>query len=299
MHTNVFTIGLIGIVGLVGCAATPEPEDQERPASASAAQRASGLQEYRHTADRSRMQTGPNAVSSLEDGHQKVVGDWGTLAINQKNGHSQGVPNADAAMLARAPFGSNLAQHNDHVKDMFIAAGVPAGEIGSVQGSTGGGWGGRAGEPPQPIGNPWYTSTLTRVADGIPIAESFAWARINDRDAVVSEAVYWPAIPQTVIDQARTLKAKLDVPATRKAFVDGLRVADRSSALVGRVAIRHSSAVFDGAFEARAVYDISVRDEAGASYTQHFDASGAEVRLPQELRASVDTPRAPRARTTR
>lgn len=296
MRTTVFVIGLAGVVGLLGCVTTPEIEEQEGAAAGSslrgaAAQSQGGLLEYRHTPDRSRMVTGPHTASRREDGQDKIVGDWGTLAIDLANGHSQGVPNADAPMLEGPPFGSTLEEHNEHVKQMFLAAGVPEDEIGSVQGSVGSGYRGRAGEAPRPFGDPWYVSTLTRTTGGIPVAESFAWARINARDEVASEAVYWPAIPQKVVDQAKALQAKLDDPRERAAFIGRLPIPDRREAESGRVAIRHSSAVVDGPFEAYAVFDVTRRTDNGASYTQHFDANGVEVRLPQDRRAPPSTPR--------
>jgi hypothetical protein len=310
MRKTTTLIGLFGVVALLGCASTPEIEDQGRGVAGSAApfarlgvaepvsgaaQSARGLLEYRHTPDRSRMLTGPNAASRFEDGMQKVVGDWGTMAIDVRNGHAQGVPNADAPTLARAPFGSTLAEHNEHVKAMFVAAGVPEAEIGSVQGSVGQGYGGRAGEEAEPYGNRWYVSTLTRTAGGIPVGESFAWAQIDERDEVVSEAVYWPAIPQKVIDEAKALQAKLDAPGGRESFLSTLAI-DRAEAASGRVVIRHSSAVAEGPFETHAVYDVTRRTRGGMSHTLHFDANGAEVRLPQERRAAPSAPRAAAAK---
>jgi hypothetical protein len=291
MHTTVRVIGLVGVVGLLGCGTAPEPEGQDRGAPVSATRIADGLPEYRHTPERSRMLTGPNSASRFEDGLEKVVGDWGTLAIDPANGYSQGVPNAGVAMLDVAPFGSTLAEHSDHVKAMFVTAGVPLGEIGSVQGSVGGGFGGRAGEDAKPVGNRWYTSTLTRMTDGIPVADSFAWARIDERDEVVSESVYWPSIPQRVIDQAEELRARLEAPGQRESFARRLPLRDMRAATAGHVAIRHSSAVAEGAFEAYALYDVVTRDGKGTAFTQHFDASGVEVRLPQERRAPPSTPR--------
>jgi hypothetical protein len=282
-------IGLVGLTGLLGCDRVAEPESQERLGSASAAVTASGLPEYRDTADRSRLAIGPGAVSRTEFGYVKVVGTWATHALNSANGLALGVAHAGAPTLARPPFGASLGEHNDHVQSMFVAAGIPAAEIGSVVGGVSGVGGGSITETPDlSFANPTRRySRLIRVANGIVIADSFAWAEINEDDDVVQEGVYWPAIPQQVIDEATALQATLETPGALGAFTATLPSGS------GRVAIRHSSAYVAGSFEAYAVYDITMQTGMGHVETLHFNANGQEIRLPQERRTLPATAKPP------
>jgi len=149
---------------------------------------------------------------------------------------------------------------------------LPSNQVGAVSGHVGGTFGGPVGQAPVPVGPVEYYSVLSRQVAGIPVVNSFAWARINEDDDVVEESVYWPAIPESVIASARSLRGRFADANALNTFRSGLPGG------AGRVVIQHSAASAD-AFQAEAAYEISA--SGGPRY---FDASGVETSL---LTASV------------
>jgi hypothetical protein len=83
------------------------------------------------------------------------------------------------------------------------------------------------------------------------VIDSVAWARINEQGKVVSEWVYWPAIPAKALADARRLE-ELVASSAKTGFLARLPAGLPS----GKLAIRHSSATAEGPFEAFASYDV-------------------------------------------
>jgi hypothetical protein len=54
-----------------------------------------------------------------------------------------------------------------------------------------------------------YYSVVERAVDGIPVPDSFAWARANSESRIVEEAVYWPALPRDVLAEAKTVQGNV------------------------------------------------------------------------------------------
>ena len=135
-----------------------------------------------------------------------------------------------------------------------------------------------------------YASILERKIEKYPVVDSSAWARIDVQGKVVSEWVYWPAIPARVLADARRLEGLVAPGKTE--FLARLPAELR----VGKVVIRHSSATEEGPFEVYASFDVLQRKESPLAEksrgdigtvsvaVRHFDVSGAELRLPQERR---------------
>ncbi len=110
---------------------------------------------------------------------------------------------------------------------------------------------------------------------------------------------YWPAIPASILREARQIRDQLAAGSGREKFLAHVPGGLPS----GRVAIRHSSAAEQQSpFEALASYDVIERSASAepltaanstgtSAITRHFDKDGAERKLPQERRnAESDYP---------
>ncbi|MDC0746044.1 hypothetical protein [Polyangium mundeleinium] len=229
--------------------------------------------------------TGPAATSQLENGYQKVVGSEGVFATDSTNGAVLAIPNSGAHALSVGPYSISASEHNDRVRTYFVAAGIPADQIGSVSVHTMVERGGLVQDLIKPDAPQLklvaYYSLLNRAVDGIPVADSVAWARFNAEDVVVSETVFWPEIPGQAVADAKKMALTLADPSARAAFRAKLPVTDESE---GHVVIRHSTHTWRGGFVAVASYDVNYRyPEGGGSYTRHFGLDGVEFRLPEEM----------------
>ncbi len=252
-----------------------EPVSRARsPVSVSA----TGLPQYVHSLACSRIALGPNETSVPDGALTKLRGDWGSYVLDTSDGHEYGAQRKGSPLLVSSPYGASVVAHGQAVLHYFESCGLPSAEVGQVLPRVGGRMLGRAGESPQPVGPQMYYSAVSRAVNGIPIVDSFAWARMAESGDIVREEVYWPAIPQDVIDAAIALQAQLAATSGATAFRAGL------PAGTGRVTIRHSSpwAPPGMPFEAFAVYDITTSDGHGSSQTHHFDAHKNEIRLAQE-----------------
>jgi hypothetical protein len=120
----------------------------------------------------------------------------------------------------------------------------------------------------------WYSSVISRQIDGIPVAESVAWARLTSGGRSISESVYWPDIPESVIAEAKQLKVDLD--GGKLAFVPSL--SGQSSAPT--VAIHHTNGHL-APFIARTVVDVDHGTQA--VHVSHFAKDGSLVWFPGEV----------------
>jgi hypothetical protein len=122
--------------------------------------------------------------------------------------------------------------------------------------------------------------------------DSIAWARMTEQGNVISEWVYWPAIPAKILADARRLEEQIAPGKTT--FLVRLP----SGLPPGKVVIRHSAATAEGPFEVYASYNVVERTESTlpardknlgdvkviSVNVRHFDVNGDEIRLPQERR---------------
>jgi hypothetical protein len=233
-----------------------------------------------------------------EHGFAKVVGSEGTFAIDLRNGlviaiQAGGVNKGEATTGAATAPSSVVdpKKHNENVVAYFVGAGVPRDQIGGVHANTYlSSSGSTTDERPAPVKVDGYASILERKIEKYPVVDSVAWARMDAQSKVVSESVYWPAIPAKVLADARRLDGLIGGTNTefQRKLPAGLPT--------GRVTIRHSSAMEEGPFEAYATYDVMERKESPLAdrsqgdmrtvsvVVRHFDVDGTEVRLPQERR---------------
>ncbi len=228
----------------------------------------------------SRFPVGPNPRQVRENGYEKTVGDHGVFASNPRNGASFGVPNSDAPSTKRPPMTKDGALHNARVMDYFVNAGLPRDQVKSVRVSTLMEVRGTATDPVQGIPEfKAFNSGVQRSIDGIPIPDSLAWARFNADDQAVEEAAFWPSVPESVVDAARSLQGILEDPELRGDYLAKL---PSEAAEKGRVVIRHSSFTVNETPTFYACYDVTEGSGSGTVVVRHFDANGREFKLPQE-----------------
>jgi hypothetical protein len=261
-----------------------------------------GAAGYQHGERGSLFDTGDHAKLTVGNGYLKRVGDEGTLAIRLSNGSAFAIPNAHAEILGRAAY-SDPERNEEFVRSYFVRLGIPAEQIGAVRTMTLLEAKGTSDE--QKSAAPRikaYYCVLERTVRGIPVPDSFAWARATADGKIAAEAVYWPALNANVIERVERMRAQVADPKQRDALQS--RVAGALGA--GSVEIRHSSAWVDSPFEAVASFDVVTRGEVprrgstdrapkslqsdvatagqGMVVVRHLDAQGRVFLLPQERR---------------
>jgi hypothetical protein len=262
---------------------------------------------YQHSFERSRFVIGPTGAERRrveEHGFSKVVGPAGVFATDLHNGLVVAVPSGGANKgeakagdeEAKAGYVTDPDKHNRQVVDYFVSAGVPKDQIGGVHSTTYLSLSGSLNDArPAPPKIDGYASVLERKIEKFPVVDSVAWARMNQKGEVVSEWVYWPAIPAKVLANARRLLEMTAGESDKTAFLSRLP----AGLPPGKVVIRHSSATApQGPFEVFASYDIVEKRPSpktagggnlssaplGASVVRHFDVDGVERRTPSERR---------------
>jgi hypothetical protein len=231
---------------------------------------------YVHALERSKFFIGGKAVSRAEFGMQKSVGAQGVFAT-LPTGLTLGMPNADATARQKPPYSGGADAQNKVVRAYFVDAGLPADQISEVvpfaamhsEGAVADGLKGAMANAK--LGH--YFSVLRRQVDGIPVADSLAWARLNVDGEVVMESVYWPDISEAVITKARAAQLQLADPTTHSALM-----AKVPGATEGSLVIHHTPGFYQGAFEAVATYDIA----GDGGKVHHFDITGQVVDLAEE-----------------
>jgi hypothetical protein len=268
----------IALVVAIGCSQSTTPDGAQARISEQALA-TDTVPGYTHTLPRSRFALGGNRSEKTEVGLQKTIGDNGVFATLVTSGWTMAIPNGNAPTRLVAPLSASADVHNQAVKDYFASCGIPLSQIGSVvaHGSVYGTMGPQdtSGPPPMHFAN--YSSVLSRSVDGVPIADSFAWAIINADNDVVEEAVYWPAIPKSVVDDAAAFQTMLTDPTRGAGFLNALP----KSFPPGQVVVHHTPCV-GGPAEAVATYDVLDRGTVGMARQRHFASTGQEVILASE-----------------
>ncbi|MCC6903337.1 MAG: hypothetical protein IT377_30470 [Polyangiaceae bacterium] len=274
MNTEMITATALVLAAFTACGNPPD-ELQARESRQPLAQ-ADIVQGYLHALPASKFVPGPSPGQVSEFGFQKTVGAFGVFAT-RKNGWALGLPNADAPATRRPPLVTNGEDHDKRVLSYFLGAGLPSEQVQRVNAHA---TVGRAGATEDLQGlqtaSPtleWYSSVVSRSIQGVPVAESFAVARFNADDEVVSESVFWPAIPASVVADAVALRAQLADSLTGAQFRAKL-----PPVLAGEqamVVIHHSPAPHDGVLLSRASYDVF--SPGGMRRIRHFDSGGHEL----------------------
>ena len=205
---------LLGAGAWYGAASIAGAADQ--PASGQ------GGTKYAHTLGASHFAVGEGSHHETEGPFERVIGDKGVFFVDTVTGASLAVPNglalpkppADAQASANyspealgypQPMTTNPDEHSAAVKAYLVAAGVPASEVSGMHVTTTMAGGGPVRDGVQPAQSKllWYTTHLERSLGGIPVESSYAFAALDNTGKVITEGVYWPAIPASVVSNAR------------------------------------------------------------------------------------------------
>jgi len=293
MRIPISALALGVLVCLGGCATVDTPQPP-RPGTIAAP--AGGADGYQHGFEGSRFVVGDAARRSVQYGYIKQRGDSGTIAIKMSNGSAFGVPNAGSEYASSSRYAGSPDDHNAQVKGYFLALGLPASQVADVRAMTLLQADGQIGESspaaPRILG---YYSVVSRNVEGVPVADSFAWARLDAEGRVVQEGIYWPALPPTVIAEVRAFKTALADPERRRTLMARIPTDAGATAIV----IHHSSSEEDQ-FRTFASLDATTRTflvapgdndkrqsigssrAGGTSVVHHYDINGNEQFLPQE-----------------
>lgn len=245
---------------------------------------------YSHTIERSRFRLGQSPVSLSELEWNKIVGSEGTFATDPRTGAVLALPNAGAPSITTAALTENPDENNSRVMDYFVSAGLPKEQISGVNVLTAMTASGRVGDT-NPVEPKFvaYTSVLQRSLGNVIVADSFAWARFNINDDVVTEGVYWPSIPGQTIDDANALVALISDEKQASTYTAKL---PPGGSLPGIVVIHHSNSASKLSFTAYASYDVMYRGYPGRGSARHFDINGNELPdIPLSSVVHVDSPK--------
>ncbi len=283
MRSKRWWLNCSAVVVLVGCGTVPEPSGNgdSTPGSSRVALTAIGATGYVHQTQCSKFRVGTFLRQSRDGNLDRVIGTDGVLATDDVTGSVRGILNADSAASTRPPLTADPKIHNARVLAYFESCGLPADQVGpvrvlTVMSSSG------TGVVTAPSNGTFlgYIGVVTRVIDGIPVPDSFAAARFDVDDDTTMEWVYWPPIPTTAIDDAKSLQGMLGTPSNRAAFL--ARLPPEAAASPLEVTIRHSD--FDDERDFVAFGSVDVHVSAGGTRlrgtTLHFDALGREQRHP-------------------
>jgi hypothetical protein len=219
------------------------------------------------------------AVQEETSGMTKLTAANGVFAV-LRSGMTFGTPNSDAPSRAKPALTSDAAAHNARVLAYFSAAGLPSEQIAGVQAHA---TMHQALDPtkPQPdyTSKPvfdWYSSVISRQIEGVKVLGSFAWARFNVDEEVVSEGSYWPEVPVEVLERAHAFQ---DVVAAG-GFQAKLPQSFASQS--GEVVIHHTPGDLPLELKFVVAYDVERSLDHGMSRAIHFDESGKELVLEHE-----------------
>lgn len=278
---------LIGLVGmLAACSTAPaelSPKDERSPTAkvATGLQREmeEPLQGYAHRLEMSRFVLGESVNTTSDAFVDFTTGSEGRVTIHRRTQMFSAIPSVTSVERRKSALSRDPAIHNSAVKAYFTQSGLPEMQIDKVAAQAGMSGGGREGDPKALELNfeYYYTNLSRKSAGGIPLPDSFAWARLNVDGNVVAEGVYWPSVDKGVLLAAEALERKLRDPVTRQRFIAKLSPDLAEHAADGAVVIHHTPGVWNGAFEARAVFDVPYNRRM-----IHLDSEGQRVELVNE-----------------
>jgi len=248
--------------------------------------------EFRHRMDGSRFVLGTNLTSLTEGGFDRIIGSDGVFATWTANGATLAVPNANAAALSIPALSTDENVHSARVLAYFTGLGIPADEVVGMHVTTKMAGQGRRGERILPTNTRFvsYATHLERGIGGIPVVGSQAWATFNAKDQVVSEGVFWPEIPPSVVGEAQFLAAAVKDPVKHAKLRDDIRASGRDFGNIpGRAIITHTADSYKERVSVVAAYEIITPGLGG--HIEHFDLGGKPLRLPEDAVSDADSPK--------
>ncbi|MGQ5522496.1 hypothetical protein ACUHMQ_04465 [Chitinimonas sp. PSY-7] len=296
MKLNSVTICLLLALGALQI---PQAMADEMEVDSASLANTEGLQ-YVHSIEKARYNLGIAAQRETEGPYTRIVGDKGVFMEDTVTHATLLVPNAlsagpksTAALRAELPqiLTSNPDKHNAAVKAYLLEAGVPASEVSGTHVTTTMAGGGQVQAGVQPADSKllFYTTHLERSLNGIPVEGSFAFAALDNQGRSFSEGVYWPAISAQVVKKAVALKRKLSSADALQQFLGKAKTfrSDVADAEAGEVRIVHTSAGHHGAFEARAVYSMIVRNKGQKAQIVRLDETGTPITMADEVKVAT------------
>jgi len=263
---------------LCGCSSSRAPDELEgHIAQTVSAEAGAQLPGYVHSLSRSRFRIGNNAVLELNSTKlQRWRGTLGAFGVDPSTGLAMGVLDASSPT---GPYITDEPTHRAAVQSYFVGAGLPANQMGDILAD----YQNSGSLPSSPASSPpqfdSINSVLTRVVNGIRIVESFAWAKMTTAGDVDMEAVFWPPVDMTVVNAATSLASSMQNAAYHTTFLTNLPGTVYKD---GGVVIHHTNSAIQSAPTAYVAYDV-VLDASTTATMRHFNANGAEFRLPQEM----------------
>ncbi|MGZ3423814.1 MAG: hypothetical protein ACXVEF_23585 [Polyangiales bacterium] len=185
-------------------------------------------------------------------------GPHSTLAFFP-NGLWLGGMNAGAPELAVPDWSNDTVALSIHAKEYLALHGVSSCQISEPQ--VLGGSGGR-------------TLSYLRRIDNIVVPDSNASVRFNRDDVTTVEELYWPAIPATVVADAKSFRDAMNDPKALAAYREKLPPEARDG---GEVVIRHSPSASTEPFRAFAGWDVLLFVGGMPTTDQTFDTEGKPI----------------------
>jgi hypothetical protein len=254
---------------------------------------------YEHSLKKSLFNVGAGEQERVEGAYRRASGDRGVFLTDTITGATLGVLSAPAVAKGapvRAddlqhlprPLTDDPEQHTARVRDYLLAAGVPQAQVSGTHVTTTMAGGGPVDQGMQPGQSRllWYTTHLERSLGGIEVEGSYAFAALDSEGKAITEGVYWPAIPASVVRQARALKQRLATAEGAQSFrTQALLARPDVDDAPGEVKIVHTGPSYHGNFEAKAVYSVIVRNPGGGkARIVRFDDTGATAQLADEVK---------------
>jgi hypothetical protein len=274
--------------------------------------RTAGGAKYEHKLEKSRFDLGGGVHHETDGPFERAIGVEGVFLVDDVTGATLAVRNSslvpkppldgqsgasDSSQSAAypQPLTEDPEEHTAAVRAYLVAAGIPEPEVSGTHVTTTMAGGGpvRDGFQPSQSKLLWYTTHLERSLGGIPVEGSYAFAALDSAGNVITEGVYWPAIPASVAFKAQVFAERLASPGGQASFFATVRNAqpDLGDALAaGEVKVVHTPAGYHGRFQARAVYSTVVPSPGGGkAQIRRFDETGAPVRLDDEVSKDMDS----------
>jgi hypothetical protein len=281
---------LVALPNALACAGERHPAPSDEPIASRSNLRRDSVRVvgYQHTVECSRFRIGQGETSSRSFRFDRLAGDEGAFARGP-HGVTLSVPNAAAPSTVAEPFQGTADDHSQRVLSYFVdECGLPKWQVGETQISAMMEAGGTvadqlAGKQIVPHFR-GYTTIVERAVEGVAVRGSYAWARFNSHDDVVSEEVFWPDLPDQLLEEALSLQADLATTTKRKEYVAKLPPEYHDA--TPNVILYHSPHFQD---ELEAFVAVEFEDDGSM---RAFDRNGLEARFMfQRASSSNQAPR--------
>jgi hypothetical protein len=223
------------------------------------------------------------ALVGRDDKYQgdRFIFEHGSFAITP-TGHALSSLDADAPDRFTDPVKDVSASHQ-LLGDYLIARGVPSDQIGGMHVTT---IMSGTGTPKNPGNDTFhgYVSNVQRMVGGVPVVDSIGWAKFRTDGTTVSESIFWPALPASLLDDIKKFQAALGQTELGK-------IIDQMSGNKLGVVIRHTPLFREGPLKAAVCYDIV--SEGSRARNIHVGLDGKPVVFDWELFQLPDSVRSP------